>query len=200
MRPRLARGTPPAIGALWFVPLVVRGPLPRLAALVLAGAATWFFRDPDRTPEGDGLLAAADGVVQDVATDHEGRTTVSTYLNLLDVHVTRAPCDGLVVRQSYRAGSHRRASTTAAETNERLEWRLATDHGEVVLTQYAGAVARRIVAYRSPGDRVHRGERIGLIRFGSRVDVQLPEGVCATVRTRDRLAGGSSVLAREVTT
>ena len=200
MRPRLARGTPPAIGALWAVPLVVRGPVPRLAALALAGAATWFFRDPDRTPEGDGLLAAADGVVQDVATDREGRTTVSTYLNLFDVHVTRAPCDGLVVRQSYRAGGHRRASTTGAETNERLEWRLATDLGEVVLTQYAGVVARRIVAYRSPGDRVHRGERIGLIRFGSRVDVGLPAGVRATARTRDRLAGGSSVLAREVTT
>ena len=196
MRPRLARGTPPLLGALWLLPLVLRRPGLRVAALALAGTATWFFRDPDRTPEGDGLLAAADGVVQGVTTDGEGRTTVSTYLNLFDVHVTRAPCDGVVVRQSYRAGRHRRASTPGADANERLEWHLATDHGEVLLTQYAGTVARRIVAYRSPGDRVRRGERIGLIRFGSRVDVRLPEGVCVAVQPRARLAGGSSVLGR----
>ena len=195
MRPRLARGTPMFVGALWLLPLVTRRPAFRLGGLALAGTATWFFRDPDRQPDGDGFLAASDGRVQAVTTDGDGGTTVSTYLNLFDVHVTRAPCDGVVVRQSYRVGGHRRASTSQADSNERLEWRLATDHGEVVLTQYAGAVARRIVAYRSPGDPVRRGERIGLIRFGSRVDVRLPDGVCVSVRPRERLAGGSSVLA-----
>lgn len=195
MRPRLARGTPRFVGALWLLPLLARRPALRLGALAVAGTATWFFRDPERRPDGDGFLAAADGRVQAVATDGEGGTTVSTYLNLFDVHVTRAPCDAVVVRQSYRAGRHRRASTSGAEANERLEWRFATDHGDVVLTQYAGAVARRIVAYRSPGDLVRRGERIGLIRFGSRVDVRLPDGVCVTVRPGARLAGGSSVLA-----
>ena len=107
---------------------------------------------------------------------------MSTYLNLLDVHVTRAPCDATVVLQTYRRGRHRRASSPTAHVNERLEWRLSTEHGEMVLTQYAGAVARRIVAYRSIGDVLRHGERIGLIRFGSRVDVTLPAGLPVTVR------------------
>ena len=99
----------------------------------MAGAAgtTWFFRDPERTPDGDGFVAAADGVVQWVRSDDQGRAIVSTYLNLLDVHVTRAPCDAIVVEQTYRRGRHRRASSPAAHVNERMEWRLSTEHGEM---------------------------------------------------------------------
>ena len=195
MTARLARGTPPFVAVLWLLPAVVRRLPPRTIAIVVAAAVTWFFRDPDRAPEGDGLVAAADGLVLSVAQDAAGRTTVSTYLNLLDVHVTRAPCDGVVVEQDYRPGRHQRASSRSANDNERLRWRLSTAYGELVLTQYAGAVARRIVPYRSTGDRLVRGERIGLIRFGSRVDITLPAGLRVTVRAGERLSAGATVVA-----
>ena len=88
MTARLARGTPPFVAVLWLLPAVVRRLPPRTIAIAVAAAVTWFFRDPDRAPEGDGLVAAADGRVLSVAQDAAGRTTVSTYLNLLDVHVS----------------------------------------------------------------------------------------------------------------
>lgn len=196
MRVSLARGTPWFVGALWLVPLLARPPWARAGTAALAAGTTWFFRDPHRVPAGDGLLAAADGVVQSVRHDDQGRATVSTYLNLLDVHVTRSPVDATVVGQTYRRGGHHRASTASAHGNERLQWRLATDGGEVVLTQYAGLLARRIVAYRSTGDRLRRGQRIGLIRFGSRVDVTLPATLQVAVRPGQRVHGGATVLAR----
>ena len=192
---RLARGTPWFVGVLWLLPVVVRPAPARLATAALAAGTTWFFRDPDRWPASDGLVAAADGVVRSVEADRPDRQTVSTYLDLLDVHVTRAPCDAVVMELTYRPGRHHRASSHTAHTNERLQWRLATEYGEIVLTQYAGAAARRIVAYRSVGDRVRRGERIGLIRFGSRVDVTFPEQLRVTVRVGSRLRGGATVVA-----
>jgi phosphatidylserine decarboxylase len=196
MKMRLAQGTPWFVGALWIVPVLVRRPWARALSAAFASGTTWFFRDPERAPDGDGYLAAADGVVQWVRTDDRGRASLSTYLNLLDVHVTRAPCDATVVAQTYRRGRHRRASSPEAHVNERMEWRLSTEHGEVLLTQYAGAVARRIVAYRSTGDVLRRGEPIGLIRFGSRVDVTLPEGLGLAVSTGQRVHGGATVVAR----
>ena len=192
---RLARGTPWFVGVLWLLPVVVRGAPARLATAALAAGTTWFFRDPDRSPDSDGLVAAADGVIRSVEADEPDRQTLSTYLDLLDVHVTRAPCDAVVMEQTYRPGHHHRASSRTAHTNERLQWRLATEHGEIVLTQYAGAVARRIVAYCSVGDRVRRGQRIGLIRFGSRVDLTFPEQLRVTVRVGNRLRGGATVVA-----
>ena len=199
MRVRLAQGTPGFVAGLWLVPLLVRRPWTRAVTVALAAVTTWFFRDPERAADGDGIVAAADGVAQWVREDEQARTTVSTYLNLLDVHVTRAPCDATVVLQTYRRGRHRRASSPSAHVNERLEWRLSTEYGEMVLTQYAGAVARRIIAYRSMGDVLRQGEPIGLIRFGSRVDVALPPGLAVAVRTGQRLYGGATVVARRDT-
>ncbi len=195
MRVRLATGTPRFVFALWLAPLVVRSTWARASAALLAAGCTWFFRDPERTPDGDGLVAAADGVVQWVQVDGRGRETISTYLNLFDVHVTRAPCDARVVGQTYRPGSHRRASSRSAHLNERMEWTLATDHGELQLIQYSGTVARRIVAHKRPGDLLRRGEAIGLIRFGSRVDVVLPEGVRTSAEDGQRMYGGTTILA-----
>jgi phosphatidylserine decarboxylase len=192
---KLAQGTPWFVGALWLVPLLVRPRWARAATAAVAGGTTWFFRDPERAPDGDGLLAASDGVVQSVRYDDQGRATVSTYLNLLDVHVTRAPADATVIGQTYRPGRHRRASTSSAHENERLQWRLDTEDGELLLTQYAGLLARRIVAYRSTGDVIRRGEPIGLIRFGSRVDLTFPEGFRVVTRAGQRLAGGATVVA-----
>lgn len=196
MRIGLAQGTPRFVGALWLVPLMVRGPWIRVGATALAVGTTWFFRDPERAPEGDGLLAPADGIVQWVRSDEEGRICVSTYLNLLDVHVSRSPCDANVVEQIYRRGTHRRASSPDANQNESMEWRLETAYGELVLTQYSGAVARRLVPYRSRGDALRRGERIGLIRFGSRVDLTVPSGFEVLVTEGMRLFAGRTVVAR----
>lgn len=192
----LARGTPWLVPALWLAPLVVRRPLPRLGLLGAAAGVSWFFRDPDRVPEGEGMLAAADGVVRAVGREPDGRWVVSTYLDLRDVHVTRAPCDAYVRAQHRRSGRHHRASTPASDHNHRLEWELGTDSGPAQLTQYAGLLARRIVAYPSAGDRVARGERIGLIRFGSRVDLTLPTGWRPTVEVGVRLRGGATVVGR----
>jgi phosphatidylserine decarboxylase len=162
---------------------------------LLAFGCTWFFRDPDRTADGEGVVAAADGVVQSVELDGQGRERISTYLNLFDVHVTRAPCDATVVLQTYRPGSHRPAFSPAAHLNERMEWTLSTEHGELKLVQYAGTVARRIVAHKSVGDRLRRGEPIGLIRFGSRVDLVVPAGLRVVAAVGQRMRGGATVVA-----
>lgn len=193
---RLAKGTPGFIVALWVVPILVNRRWARVLTTGLAAGCTWFFRDPDRSAEGEGLLAPADGVVQWVRTDDQGRETISTYLNLFDVHVTRAPCDATVVEQRYHHGLHRPAFSSAAHENERMEWVLATEYGTLRLTQFAGTIARRIVAHKSTGDVLRRGEPIGLIRFGSRVDVELPVGVRAAVTESQRMRGGETVAAR----
>lgn len=194
MRPRLARGTPWFVPVLCAAPLVVRGRVARPAAAALAGAVAWFFRDPDRDPDGPGLLAPADGVVRGVER-YDGRWAVSTYLDLRDVHVTRAPVAATVLGQERRSGGHAPAYRPTSDHNHRLVWRLRTTAGDVDLVQYAGLLARRIVAYHGPGDGLERGERIGLIRFGSRVDLVLPTGVTPCVVVGQRVRGGATVLA-----
>lgn len=191
----LARGTPWFVPALWATPVLARRGDVRAGLVLLAAACTWFFRDPERTPEGPGILAAADGVVRTVVRRDDDTWVVSTYLDLLDVHVTRAPVDSVVITQTRRSGGYRPASTPASDHNHQLAWTLRTEWGEVGLTQYAGLVARRIVAHRGPGHRVARGERIGLIRFGSRVDVTLPPGITPCVVAGHRLRAGASVIA-----
>ena len=98
-------------------------------------------------------------------------------------------------RPDRHSGAHHPASTPASDHNHRLAWTLRTEHGEIGLTQYAGLVARRIVAHRAPGQQVLRGGRIGLIRFGSRVDVVLPPGITPTVAVGRRLRGGATMIA-----
>jgi phosphatidylserine decarboxylase len=197
---RLARGTPTWLALLWLAPVAVRRAPARLALLALAATATSFFRDPERKPAGPGLLAPADGRVTESQEVSDGRWRVSVYLNLADVHVTRAPCDATVLSRRHRAGTHRPAFHTSSHTNERLDWLLATPVGEVALTQFAGTLARRIVAHRRVGDTIRRGDRIGLIRFGSRVDVLLPAGMPPLVAVGQRVVGGVTELAALSTT
>jgi len=111
-------------------------------------------------------------------------------MRVTDVHVNRVPMDGRVRERRHREGTHHPAFRSDAARNERMEWTIDTRLGELQVVQIAGAVARRIVPYRSPGEDVLRGERLGLVRFGSRVDVILPQGVRTPVRVGQRMRAG----------
>ncbi len=150
-----------------------------------------FFRDPPREI-GAGLVSPADGRVLS-ADPASGK--MSIFMGVADVHVNRAPMAGTVVRQDHRPGGHAVASKAEASRNERLEWEFATRLGPLRLTQVAGAFARRIVPYLHAGDKVKKGQRIGLVRFGSRVDLVLPSGCRVTVAPGDRVRAGTSTIA-----
>ncbi|MCW2796309.1 phosphatidylserine decarboxylase [Nocardioides sp.] len=195
MNLRPARGTPWWIALFWLPGLLVRARTARFGLLGAAAAVTSFFRDPDRTPQGPGLVAAADGLVREVSQRDDGRWFVSTYLALYNVHVSRMPCDGTVVAQQHFEGEHKMAFADDAHVNERMEWRIDTEHGELEMTQFSGAAARRIVPYVGVGATLSRGDRIGLIRFGSRVDLVLPVGLRPTVKVGDRPRGARDVVA-----
>jgi len=173
-----------------------------LAVLALLVGA--FFRDPDRTvPEGAGLVVApADGKVVIVEPTPEGHyagpgmTQISTFLSILDVHVNRTPIAGTIGEVEYHPGSFLPAfNDKASLRNEQNRVTVEGPEGRIVVTQIAGIVARRIVFRLQPGDEVHRGDRIGLIRFGSRLDVFVPTGSDVKVSVGERVRAGASVLA-----
>ena len=192
----LARGTPPWLALVWVAALLPRRPFLRVPAVLVAAACTWFFRDPDRRPAdaGAAFVCAADGRVT-LVERHGERWLVSTYLDLRDVHVTRSPCAATVRVRVRVDGGHVPAFRPAARGNERVHWDLDSPHGPVVLTQLAGVLARRIVPYAGVGSALAVGERVGLIRFGSRVDVLLPAGVRPVVAVGDRVRAGLTTLA-----
>lgn len=177
------------LGAGWAAP-----------ALLLGAFCAWFFRDPERViPDAAGaVVSPADGKVTEVATVHEGgepRTRISIFLNVFDVHVNRSPVAGTITEVEYRRGRFRNAmGAVSSEENEQNIVTVSSEHGAVVFKQIAGLIARRIVFTKRRGDRVERGERVGLIKFGSRADVLLPAGFAVMVKTGDRVRGGSSVL------
>ena len=159
-----------------------------------------FFRDPERTV-GSGIVAAADGVITDVSNvddpDVGSCIWVKTFLNIHNVHVNRSPVDGSVVRLEHTNGSHLPAFSKDSERNERVTLLLDSPFGRVKVVQIAGTVARRIIPYIKEGDRVKKGDRIGLIRLGSRVDVYLPKAAVSTlaVKLRDKVKAGEDTLA-----
>ena len=180
---------------------------------LLTGWIALFFRDPARTtPAGDGLLVSpADGMVCMVGTVAVPRqlageaglgelvaTRVSVFMNVFDVHVNRAPVGGTVTRIAYVPGKFLNADLDkASDDNERQYFIVESGDGtRVGFTQIAGLVARRIVRFVDPGERVVAGQRVGLIRFGSRVDVYLPAGYAAEVLPGQRCVAGETVLAR----
>ena len=172
------------------------------ALLAGAGFCGFFFRDPERRPpdETTALLAPADGRVTEAGPANEGEPgtqRVSIFLSILDVHVNRAPAAGEVRAVRYREGAFRAAfRKDAAERNERNELEMTTGRGTIRIRQIAGVVARRIVCRVRAGDRLARGERFGLIRFGSRTDLLLPAGVNLAVRPGDRVRGGLTVIGK----
>lgn len=174
-------------------------------AAVTALLCLGFFRDPERPPseEEDAVYAPADGVVTDVAESTEPwledgtATRVTTFLSILDVHVTRSPVSGRIALEEDVEGSLRPAFLRGAAENRRRRLAIDRASGRVVLVQVAGSVARRITSWRQMSDTVKAGERVGLIHFGSRADVLMPrDRVEVTVSRGERVRAGVTVLAR----
>jgi phosphatidylserine decarboxylase len=163
----------------------------------LAGAMLWFFRDPEREIAPGRVICPADGVVQSIMPWKDGRTRVAIFMSPLNVHVNRAPMAGTVTSVEHVPGGYVPAFNKESENNERVVWHFDTDLGDIEMVQIAGAVARRIVPYIEQGAKVDRGERIGLIRFGSRVDVYLPEGVEPAVEIGQTTQAGVTRLDRD---
>jgi len=170
-----------------------------VAAVVLVLLALFvfsFFRDPERVipNEPGAVVSPGDGRVV-VVTDEpfEGRPgkRVSIFLAVWNVHVNRSPATGTITKMEYRPGKF-----LAAMVNEQNVFTLSTDAGEIVFKQIAGLIARRVVSWKKTGEQVARGERIGLVRFGSRVDLWVPKDAEIVVKVGDNVKGGSSVLAR----
>lgn len=166
-------------------------------ALFISGAALTlfffiFFRDPERSPQGDenDAVSPADGRVISI----KGRG-VSIFMNIHNVHVNRAPLAGTVTQIDYKPGGYIPAFNKDSHVNERNHVAIRTEHGDLELTQIAGILTRRIVSYISEGSYVKRGQRIGMIRFGSRVDVIIPEGYGFTIKPDDRVKAGETVIA-----
>lgn len=176
-------------------------PLLAVVPLLLAAFFLWFFRDPERRiPAIQGaIVSPADGKVTDISViqvDGEARTRISIFLSVFNVHVNRSPVSGVIEEVRYQKGKFVNAMAAAsADQNEQNIVTLRGDAGIVVFKQIAGLLARRIVFTKKLGDRLERGERVGLIKFGSRTDVIFPANAEMKVRVGDMVKGGSSVLA-----
>ncbi|MCQ0002812.1 MULTISPECIES: phosphatidylserine decarboxylase [Streptomyces] len=202
---RLARGASP-----WLLPTVataaaslVRARRSRRAAAfavpttALAAGMLWFFRDPEREIAQGRVISPADGVVQSIMPWKDGRTRVAIFMSPLNVHVNRAPLAGTVTSVEHIPGGFVPAFNKESENNERVVWHFDTELGDIEMVQIAGAVARRIVPYLSRGAKVEQGDRIGLIRFGSRVDIYLPEGVDVAVEVGQTTTAGVTRIDRD---
>jgi phosphatidylserine decarboxylase len=176
-----------------------------IAPLLLAAFFLWFFRDPERSvPPGEGVIVSpGDGLVTEtvtIATPEGPRQRISIFLSVFDVHVNRSPIGGVLSHVQYQKGKFLNAMNPAsAERNEQNSVTVrgqGPDEGlEVTFKQIAGLLARRIVFRCAEGQTVERGQRVGLIKFGSRVDVVVPASASLQVKVGERVKGGSSVLA-----
>jgi phosphatidylserine decarboxylase len=184
--------------ALWYLNMPTA-----LVALpiILAAFFLWFFRDPNRViPQEPGqIVSPGDGVVTEaewIETISGSRLRLSIFLNVFDVHVNRAPVGGVVTVCEFRKGEFMNAMKAESVLNNE-QTLITIDAGgyEVSFKQIAGLLARRIVCNLKVGDRIERGQRIGLIKFGSRVDVLIPAAANLKVKTGARVKGGSTVLA-----
>jgi phosphatidylserine decarboxylase len=198
----LALGLTIAALALW--PGVLTWILLALA-LVVWGMVMYFFRDPSRQPPDDPtlILSPADGKVVEIITMQEDQylkeevIRVSIFLNVNDVHVQRAPVEGEVILVEHKPGKYLQAfRPEASKVNEYIAMRIETPVGPFLVKQISGILARRCVNYAKPGDRVERGQRYGLIKFGSRVDLFIPPEVEVVTKVGERVYGGLTPIAR----
>ncbi|MGA7217121.1 MAG: phosphatidylserine decarboxylase [Candidatus Sulfotelmatobacter sp.] len=180
----------------WFA-----GPKWAILPLALAFFFLWFFRDPERIiPEAAGaVVSPGDGKVTDtsiVGANGEMQARISIFLSVFDVHVNRSPIAGVVSEVRYQRGKYLNAMNEAsAEQNEQNIVRVEGDGQVVIFKQIAGLLARRIVFHPKVGDKLERGQRVGLIKFGSRVDVLFDASAALQVKIGDRVRGGASILA-----
>ncbi len=181
---------------LWYV----ASPWVGLPLFLVALFCLWFFRDPERViPAGPVAVSPADGKVVAVKQESPSEVRLSIFLNVFDVHVNRAPIGGMIEDFRYQPGKFMVASREICSTeNEQSVITVRGEDTRVVFKQIAGIIARRIVFTKKPGDRVARGERVGLIKFGSRVDVLFGPEWRITVRPGDRVTAGSSIIARRM--
>ena len=179
--------------------------LPALAIvpLLLAAFFLWFFRDPERQiPAEPGVIVSpGDGKVTDVSVIEFGgtpHTRISIFLNVFNVHVNRSPISGVLTDVEYRRGKFRNAmgAISAEENEQNIATVIGDDGQKVIFKQIAGLLARRIVFTKKQGDRVKRGERVGLIKFGSRVDVIFAANASVSIKVGDHVKGGSTALGR----
>jgi phosphatidylserine decarboxylase len=172
-----------------------------IPAVLLAAFFLWFFRDPQRTiPAGAGVIVSpGDGLVTEavtIATPEGPRQRISIFLNVFNVHVNRSPIGGVLSRVHYQKGQYLNAMNPAsADRNEQNAVTVRGEGFDITFKQIAGLLARRIVFKLSEGDTVARGQRVGLIKFGSRVDVILPAEAALKVKVGQKVKGGESVLA-----
>lgn len=193
-------GLPPfVVGiAAWFVAWRAVAVL----FFLLAAFVLYFFRDPEREiPDEQGaVVSPADGkvvaIVEEALGSRAGKR-VSIFLAIWNVHVNRAPYAGRIMRVDYRPGSFQMAmKESASAQNEQNVVLMDTGQGELMFKQIAGLIARRVVLWKKAGESVETGERVGLVRFGSRVDLWLPPQAEIAVKIGDHVAGGSSIVAR----
>ena len=158
----------------------------------------WFFRDPDRViPPGPVAVSPADGKVVWIKQMGDQKR-VSVFLNIFDVHVNRSPIAGKITKVEYKQGKFLVASVEAASSENEMNVITVEDNGvKVVFSQIAGLIARRIICYKQAGDSVAAGERVGYIKFGSRVDIWFGPEWTVDVKEGQRVSAGSSILARK---
>ncbi len=181
------------IGSVFFAPPVA------LFLLPVLGLVVWFFRDPERFPDGEGFLSPADGRIVEIEQadlPFTGKAwKIGIFMNPLSVHVNRSPCAGTVEHLEYVPGKKWMAfAPKASEVNERMLVGISTEYGPVLLVQIAGFLARRIVCRLRKGDRLERGQRYGMIKMGSKVDVYLPAKTRLAVAKGQQVFAGRTVL------
>ncbi len=173
--------------------------------LLLLFCTVAFFRDPNRTVPSDPnvVVAAADGRITDIVELDENEILkaktrrIGIFLSIFDVHTNRAPIDGRITYQQHREGLCVDARRTdCSEKNESMTWAFQNPRVTIVVRQLTGAIARRIVAWAKVGDEFKKGERFGMIRFGSRTEVYLPLAATVVVRVGDQVLGGSTTIAQ----
>ena len=193
------------LGAVLALGIWLRSPWLTLFAALLLGWVFYFFRNPERVPDSTAagaILAPADGRITAVERLEEptfaGQPSwrISIFLSLFDVHVQRSPCAGIVRLLRYRPGSFVPANSSQAHLNESNFIGLRTPYGRVGVVQFAGILARRIVCWVSLGDKLAPGQRLGMIRFGSRVDLLLPIEAEVLVQVGQQVYGGQTLVAR----
>ena len=184
------------LGLLAIIAFIAGWKWPGVALLVLTAFVTFFFRDPDRTFEGTArqIASPADGKVVSVRQEN-GQEAISIFLSVFDVHINRSPISGNVTAVDYYKGKFLLAfDERASGENERNSITMEGQGHQIRFVQIAGLIARRIVCWSRPGQNLAVGDRIGLIKFGSRVDVFLPAGSKIYVKRGDRVVGGKTPL------